>query len=59
MGNVIWPLFLIVGSNIVYQLSSLDVAKNVNPFAALVVGCIRNRDGCVACALLRHREGFL
>ena len=37
MGNAIWPLFLIVGSNIVYQLSSRGAAKNVNPFAALVV----------------------
>ena len=37
MGNAIWPLFLIVGSNIVYQLSARGAAKNVNPFAALVV----------------------
>ena len=37
MGNAICPLFLIVGSNIVYQLSSRGAAKGVNPFAALVV----------------------
>ena len=37
MGNAIWPLFLIVGSNVVYQLSSRGAAKGVNPFAALVV----------------------
>ncbi len=37
MGNAIWPLFLIVGSNIAYQLSSRGAAKDVNPFAALVV----------------------
>ena len=37
MGNAIWPLFLIVGSNIVYQLSARGAAKGVNPFAALVV----------------------
>jgi len=36
MGNAIWPLFLIVGSNLVYQLSSRGAAKDVNPFAALV-----------------------
>ena len=36
MGNAIWPLFLIVGSNIAYQLSSRGAAKGVNPFAALV-----------------------
>ena len=36
MGNAIWPLFLIVGSNIAYQLSSRGAAKDVNPFAALV-----------------------
>ena len=36
MGNAIWPLFLIIGSNIAYQLSSRGAAKGVNPFAALV-----------------------
>lgn len=36
MGNAIWPLVLIIGSNIAYQLSSRGAAKNVNPFAALV-----------------------
>lgn len=36
MGNAIWPLFLIVGSNIAYHLSSRGAAKGVNPFAALV-----------------------
>lgn len=36
MGNAIWPLVLIVGSNIAYQLSSRGAAKDVNPFAALV-----------------------
>lgn len=37
MGHSVWPLFLIVGSNLVYQLSSRGAAKGVNPFAALVV----------------------
>ena len=37
MGHALWPLFLIVGSNIVYQFSSRGAAKGVNPFAALVV----------------------
>ena len=37
MGNAIWPLFLIVGSNLVYHLASRGAAKDVNPFAALVV----------------------
>lgn len=36
MGTSVWPLFLIVGSNLVYQLSSRGAAKDVNPFAALV-----------------------
>ena len=36
MGHALWPLFLIIGSNIVYQLSSRGAARNVNPFAALV-----------------------
>ncbi len=36
MGDALWPLFLIVGSNLVYQLSSRGAAKGVNPFAALV-----------------------
>lgn len=37
MGNAVWPLFLIVGSNLVYHLASRGAAKAVNPFAALVV----------------------
>ena len=37
MGNAIWPLFLIVGSNLAYHLASRGAAKSVNPFAALVV----------------------
>ena len=36
MGHALWPLFLIVGSNLLYQLSSRGAAKGVNPFAALV-----------------------
>ena len=37
MGTAIWPLFLIVGSNLAYHLASRGAAKGVNPFAALVV----------------------
>ena len=37
MGDAVWPLFLIVGSNLFYHLSSRGAAKDVNPFAALVV----------------------
>ena len=37
MGDAVWPLFLIVGSNLVYHLSSRGAAKGVNPFAALVL----------------------
>ncbi len=37
MGDAVWPLFLIVGSNLVYHLSARGAAKGVNPFAALVL----------------------
>ena len=37
MGTAIWPLFLIVGSNLAYHLASRGAAKDANPFAALVV----------------------
>lgn len=37
MGTEIWPLFLIVGSNLAYHLATRGAAKDVNPFAALVV----------------------
>lgn len=44
MGTSLRPLFPIVGSNLVYQLSSRGAAKGANPFAALVAAvAIHNR----------------
>jgi drug/metabolite transporter (DMT)-like permease len=37
VGDALWPLFLIVGANLVYHLSSRGVTKGMNPFAALVL----------------------
>lgn len=37
MGDALWPLFLIVGANLVYHLSARGAAKGMNPFAALVL----------------------
>ena len=37
MGTSWWPLFLIIGSNLVYQSSSRCASKDAQPFAALAV----------------------
>lgn len=37
MGDALWPLFLLVGSNLIYQTCSKNAAKSANPFAALVI----------------------
>lgn len=37
MGHALWPLFLIIGSNFVYQSCSKSSARGANPFAVLTV----------------------
>lgn len=37
MWNYIWPVLLIVGSNVAYNLITKGTPGNVNPFASLVV----------------------
>ncbi|MBR6470283.1 MAG: EamA family transporter [Victivallales bacterium] len=37
MGTSWWPLFLIIGSNLIYQSSSRCASKDAQPFAALAV----------------------
>lgn len=37
MYSYIWPLFLVVMSNILYQISAKEVPEDINPFASLTV----------------------
>ena len=37
MWNYIWPVFLILGSNIAYNLMTKSTPAQVNPFASLTV----------------------
>ena len=37
MGTSIWPLFLLIGSNLVYQTCSKCSSRDANPFAILTV----------------------
>lgn len=37
MYSYIWPVFLVVMSNILYQISAKEVPEDINPFASLTV----------------------
>lgn len=37
MFNYVWPIMLVVLSNVVYQICAKEVPGNVNPFASLTV----------------------
>lgn len=37
MFNYVWPIMLVVLSNVVYQICAKSVPSNVNPFASLTV----------------------
>ena len=69
MGTSWWPLFLIIGSNLVYQSSSRCASKDAQPFAALAVvytnaasGSPKTLDlpeGCQARAIIGPFRGTL
>ena len=44
-----WPMALIVGSNIIYQICAKAVPKEINPFATLIVTYLT---GAAVCAIL-------
>lgn len=37
MYSYLWPVFLVVMSNILYQISAKEVPEDINPFASLTV----------------------
>ena len=46
MFNYLWPIMLVILSNVVYQICAKSIPDNVNPFASLtityIVGAIRS-----------------
>ncbi len=59
MGSSLWPLFLIIGSNLVYQSCSRCASKDVQPFAALtVVYAIAATASLLLSMLLEHGGPF-
>lgn len=35
--SYVWPMALVVGSNIIYQICAKSVPKEINPFASLII----------------------
>ncbi len=49
MFNYVWPIALVIISNVVYQICAKSVPKDINPFASLTVTYII---GAIASAIL-------
>ncbi len=49
MFNYVWPMILVIISNVVYQICTKSVPKEINPFASLTVTYIV---GAIASAIL-------
>ena len=49
MFNYVWPIVLVIFSNVVYQICAKSVPKEMNPFASLTITYIV---GAVASAIL-------
>ena len=58
MGTSYWPLFLIIGSNVCYHLSSRFASRTANPFAALVVAYLVGAAGALGLYLATERSGL-
>ena len=52
--SYIWPMALVVTSNIVYQICAKSVPEEINPFASLIVTYLM---GAAACAVLYFALG--
>jgi len=50
----IWPIALVVASNIIYHICSKSVPRDINPFASLTVTYLI---GAIACAILYFTIG--
>ena len=58
MGTSYWPLFLIIGSNVCYHLSSRFASRTANPFAALVAAYLVGAAGALALYFATERTGL-
>ena len=58
MGTSYWPLFLIIGSNVCYHLSSRCASRTASPFAALVAAYLVGAAGALALYFATERSGF-
>ncbi len=43
MFNYVWPIALVIISNVVYQICAKSVPKEMNPFASLTVTYVVGR----------------
>lgn len=56
MFSYIWPLVLIIFSNVLYQISAKSIPSGMNPFAALTVTYFCKCINVIASILLHKQE---
>ncbi|MBS7007277.1 EamA family transporter [Anaerostipes sp.] len=59
MFNYIWPIGLIVFSNVVYQICAKSVPENMNPFASLIVTYLVGAAFSALMYFLMNKDGNL
>lgn len=57
MFNYIWPIMLVVLSNVMYQICAKNVPGNVNPFAALTITYIVGTISSVIMFFIFDKQG--
>lgn len=57
--SFIWPIALVIASNVVYQICAKSIPKGINPFASLVVTYLIGAAACAALYFLTGHENGL
>lgn len=57
--SYVWPIALVVASNILYQICAKSVPKDLNPFASLVVTYLVGAAASAVFYFLHRSEGSL
>ncbi len=50
MFNYVWPMILVIISNVIYQICAKSVPKEMNPFASLFID--RSTEGRKICLVI-------
>lgn len=59
MFNYVWPIALVIFSNVIYQICAKSVPKEINPFASLTVTYIVGAIASAALYFILGKNGNL